>query len=337
MSEFLALVSSPAGVAILISVVFAFVNSAIMILLFIRRRAAERKADIEKKSDIEITRLLLRLIQNDPAEEDLGDLAHIDKNQLRRLFNYLMKLVRGSEYDRLLYLSDILELPDAAIRQLGHRLAARRVDALRVLEQFPVQRSIDALIERMGVDECDSVRLEAATALARLQKLPPPHDIVPMLGLEYKPLNRLHEAIFRTCAATYTEDLVALTRDADLVHVRPLLVEALGWSQDFSVMPILAEHAGDTDAETRSAALKAARQLGHPAVGPWVVRLLRDPVDHVRSQAARTAGKLEIRDACPQLRMLLDDASWWVRKHASDALEKLDRLDQGPGLKGNRL
>ncbi len=299
-------------------------------VLYLRRRAAERKAARDKTSDISISRQLITLIQQDDFIQNLPPLAAHDHEQLHRVFVDLMRLLRGEDYDRLLRLADAMGLPDLAIAQLDNSLPARRVDALRVLEQFPVPRAVAALVERMGQDPDDSVRLEAAAALARVDHLPPPHDIIDMLGLRDRQLNRLHEAIFRTSASAYPRDLVLLTLDASLVHVRPLLVEALGWSRDFSILPVLAEHAESSDPETRSAALKAARELGHPGIEEWVVPMLRDPVEHVRAQAARTAGKLGLHGATALLAEMANDPSWWVRKRALDALGQLEPPPPAP-------
>lgn len=323
MSTLLAILTGPAGLAIVASIVFASVNGMIMGLLYLRRRSAERKAAREKISDIAISRQLITLIQQDDFAQNIPPLAALDQQQLHRVFVDLMRLLRGEEYERLLKVADLMGLPDVAVAQLDNSLSARRVDALRVLEQFPVPRAIEALVERMGNDPDESVRLEAAAALARIDHLPPPHDIIEMLGLRHRQLNRLHEAIFRTSALKYAHDLVVLTLDVSLVHVRPLLVEALGWSRDFSMLPVIAEHAESTDPETRSAALRAARELGHPGIEDWVVPMLRDPVEHVRAQAARTAGKLNLRGAIPLLTEMADDPSWWVRKRAIDALERI--------------
>ena len=321
---------TPAGIAIFVSAVFAVTASILMAALYARRAADEAHAEHLQESDIVLTGELLVLIQQDVSSPADLALPSIEGDQLHRVFSHLLQLVRGDDKDRLLALADAMGLPDAAIARMTDRLPARRVDGMHVLEQFPVPRAVDALIERMGNDPEDAVRLEAAAVLARIGKLPPPDRTVDMLDLRHKPANRLHEAIFRASAVTGASGLIALSTDPSLARIRPLLVEALGWSNDFSVLPILAQHANSHDPEVRSASLKAARRLGHPDVETWVLPLLLDPADQVRTQAARTSGQLGLRDAVPVLMTLVENPSWWVRMRATEALAMLRPAQPAP-------
>ena len=321
---------TPAGVAIAVSAVFAVAATSMMVVLYFRRAADERRAARDIEGDIMLSDRLLSLIRQDTPPNAADVSPTVEGEQLRRVFSHLLHLVRGDDKDRLLALADAMGLPDMAIARMADHLPARRVDAMHVLEQFPVQRSVDALITLMGGDPERDVRLEAAAALARIGELPPPDQIVDMLDLRNQPANRLHEAIFRASAVEWPAALIALSMDPSLNGIRPLLVEALGWSNDFSVLPILAQHANSRDAEVRSASLKAARRLGHPDVETWVLPLLLDPADQVRTQAARTSGKLGLRDAIPVLLTLIENPSWWVRMRAAEALAMLRPAQPAP-------
>lgn len=330
MNASLALILTPAGAAIVVSAVFAIVAVGMMVVLYLRRRLDERQAAVDRDGDLALSRQLLAIIANSALLDSARLPPTVSDDQRRRVFSHLLHLVRGQDQDRLLALADAMALPEAALADLRDRRPARRVDAMRVLEQFPVPRAIDALIERMGNDPDDAVRLEAAAALARTGHLPPPAAVIEMLGLRHRPLNRLHEAIFRTSAHEHAAGLAALARDPSLQRVRSLIVEALGWSNDFSTLRLLAQHANDADPQVRSAALRAARKLGHPDVETWVLPLLLDPVDVVRTNAARTCGALGLRDAIPVLATLLENPSWWVRTRAAEALAMLRPAQPSP-------
>lgn len=323
----LRLVLTPGGVAMLISFLFAAAAGAMMLGLYVRRRAYERRISLERQDDSAISRRLLHLIHQPEFDRSSVQLDELAPGQAHRIFSHLLRLVRGQDHDRLLLLADWVGLPDMSIRAMKHSLAARRVDAMRLLEQFPVARAIEALLDQMGHDPVPAVRLEAAAALARTGNLPCPRHIIEMLDLKSKLANRLHEAIFRSSASAFADELAQVSRDKSLGPVRPLLVEAIGWSEDYSLLPVLALHASDLDPEIRAAALKAARKLGHPSVSPWVRMLLLDPAEQVRIQAARTAGALGLRDAIPVLSTLVENPSWWVRTRAVEALSLL-RPDQ---------
>lgn len=310
--------------------VFALVTGVVMARLYLRRCSDEALAASDRESDMIISRQLLRMIERPDLVRPGLSLPAVSIDQLRRVFSNLRYLVRGEDSDRLLVLADAMGVPDSAISEINQKRSARRVDAMRILEQFPVPRSVDALIERTRSDPDHAVRLEAAAALARTGKLPPPSAIIEMLDLRHTPHNRLHEAILRASASIYADDLVRLSEDSSLDRLRPLLVEALGWCDDFSVLPVLAVHAGDANSEVRSAALKAARKIGHPNSAVWVLPLLLDPVAEVRVQAARTSGKLGLRDAIPVLSSLAENPSWWVRMRAVEALARLRPAQPAP-------
>lgn len=314
---------SPFAVATLASALFTLAAMIAMVILLFRRRTYERRAIASRASDALLSRQILTLIQEPVRFGAIPEITIDNPDQARRVFGHLLRLTRGEASDRLLRLADQLRLPDKSIKALANPHEARRVDAMRVLEQFPIRRSIDALITVMAYDPEPSVRLEAAAALARVGHLPSPKIVVGMLNLRGQSLNRLHRAIFRASAIHHSHDLDELSRDPQLVNLRPVLVEALGWSDQYTTLPVLAHHALDADPEVRIAALKAARKLGHPGVSSWVLGLLVDPNEVVRVQAARTCGALGLKDAIPVLQSLAESPSWWVKTRAKEALTRL--------------
>lgn len=329
MIGWIAWILTPVGAAIVVSLVFAAVTSTMMLALYLRRLGDEQRSTETQAEDLVISRQLLALLRGDGGTT-IAELPDMRPGQAERIFSHLMLLVRGEDRDHLLDLADRIGLPDFAIASLGDSRPARRVDAMRTLEAFPVPRAAASLRHTMATDRQYDVRLEAAGALARLRKLPQPSTIIAELDLTNRPLSRVHEAIFRAAAADHAGDMIALSSDPAFAKVRPLIVEALGWSGDYFALPVLQCHAGDPDPDVRSAALKAARRIAHPSVATWVLPMLLDPVDYVRVQAALTCGKLGLRDAIPVLATLVHNPSWWVRTRAAEALALLRPAQAAP-------
>lgn len=316
------LLFDPLHVAIGASLLFAAASLVAIFLLFLRRRTDERRQLKEANADRYLSRQLLNLRQ--PVERDaIESLAAAGQARLERILSRLLQLVRGDDRVSLLAIADTMGIPDAALCRLKHRGATRRIDAMHILESFPSDRVVAAIRARMSEDPDPTVRTEAAATLVRLDMPPRPAAVIAALDLMRQPLNPLHAAIFRAAAPTCGAEIVAIAQNLVPGLLRSRLIEALGWTNDFTVLPPLARFAEDQDPEARIAALKAARQLGHPAVRDWVVPLLLDPADTVRAQAARTCGQLGLTDAIPILSNLVENSSWWVRTRAAEALTRL--------------
>ena len=290
-----------------------------MLLLYIRRRGAEHETVQNKKADRSLSQALMVRLETGHNQQAINS-DDLEPQQLERVFSQLLQLVRGPDRDLLLVIADAMSVPDQAMAQLRHRSAARRVEALRMLEQFPVPRVIQLLTECMATDCNTMVRTEAAASLTRVGSVPSPSAIIAALKLRTTSPNLLHAAMFRAGAAQHSSGMAALANELPTGALRSMVVEALGWSEDFTMLSNLADFARSEDPELRIAGLKAARQLGHPGARTWVLPMLLDPIDAVRVQAARTCGQLELVDAIPLLSRLVENSSWWVRTRAAEAL-----------------
>lgn len=309
------------------SVLFAALSLVAILLLILRRRGTERRQVAEARTDRELSRQLLAI--RAPIDRDAMEAIAVVAGQARleRILSQLLQLVRGDDRRHLLAVAEAMRVPNAALMRLTHRRAARRIDAMHVLERFGSERVLRAIRASMAEDPDLAVRTEAAATLVRLEVPPSPAAVVEALDLLNRPPTPVHAAIFRAAAPASGADIVAMAQDLRPGPLRSRLIESLGWSNDFAVLPALSSFARDEDAEARIAALKAARQLGHPAVRAWVVPLLLDKADSVRTQAARTCGQLGLTDAIPILSQLVENSSWWVRTRAAEALAQL-RPDQ---------
>ncbi len=323
MSAWTAFFPDPMHFAIVTSMLFAMLSLAAILSLFLRRRRDERREVAEANADRDLSRQLLAI--RAPIDRHAVRVMAVTAGQARleRLFSQLLQLVRGEDRILLLAIAEAMGVPDAALMQLKHRRAAKRIDAMRVLERFGSEKVIGAIRGSMVEDPDLAVRTEAAATLVRLERTPHPASVVEALDLLRRPPTPVHAAIFRAAAPASGADIAAMALEMNPGPLRSRLIESLGWSDDFTVLPVLAHFALNEDAEARIAALKAARQLGHPAVRVWVVPLLLDKVDTVRAQAARTCGQLGLTDAIPILSNLVKNASWWVRTRAAEALAQL--------------
>lgn len=318
-----AIPGSAADIATLVSIVFVVISGGAMCVLYLRWLFSERRLRADRAGDLCLMRQLVAALDR-PEDQDIAQTFIGNSTEQKiRVFSHLVQLVRGDDHDRLMRLAGVLGVPDRAIEQLRSRHAAQRVDAMRVLERFPLPRAIEALQHCLDHDRRHDVRLEAAAALARLGQVPTPRVLIDRLELRRRPVNRLHEAIIRAGASTYTQELMELARDPASGRAQPLLVEALGWAHDFAILDELRNHAGSADPEVRAAAARAARNLNHPGAASWVTPLLLDPVEHVRVQAVRTVGRLGLTEAIPILTGLSENQSWWVRTRAVEALASM--------------
>ncbi len=306
-----------------VSLSFALGMIVQMIILVVRRQRTELGGAMARAAERVMSRELMAVISGSMLIEHASTFSAASRQDRLRTLSHLLQLVRGEDRQSLLNVADRAQVLTSAINGLGQRRPARRVDSMRTLEQFSTPASIAALLGCMSKDRCLAVRTEAAAALARMGHLPDPATVIDMLDLENQPLTRLHEALFRSSAPRHAEQLALLATDSRLRVIRPLVVEALGWSGEFAIVDRLQCHADDPNPEVRCATLKAARRLGYPGAVAWAVRLLLDPVDSVRIQAIQTCAKLGARDAIPVIMSLIQHPSWWVRTRAKEALDTL--------------
>ena len=321
--------AEPAGIAIGVSLLFALISLAAVLLLYLRRRSAEHEIVRDKKADRSLSQKLMLRLELGNYQQAI-DAEGLEPKQVERVFSQLLQLVRGPERDILLVIADDMGVPDGAIVRLRHRSAARRIDALRMLEQMPVPRVVQLITTCMATDCNTMVRTEAAAILTRIGAVPSPSAIIDALYLKTTNPSPLHAAMFRAGAVQHSTEMVGLAQELPTGALRSLVAEALGWSEDFSVLPILAGLARSNDFELRIAGLKAARQLGHPGARTWVLPMLLDPVDAVRVQAVRTCGQLGLVDAIPLLSRLVENSSWWVRTRAAESLAILRPAQPAP-------
>ncbi len=301
-----------------LSVVFATAMLLCMSVLIARRGLAEQQQTRDIRRANEVTRAYLRRLAG--AEDVVPPKA--EPIALDAVL-HLSQLLRGAERDRMLEFADGDGLFDLALTEMKRSRPPARVKAIRMLGQFGSERCVESLRSAMAEDPRPELRLEAAGALAQLGRLPSPADTIAMLRLDHGPPTRLHLALLRSLAPTYLKELGALLDGNIPLTLRCAIVDAIGWSGDYSAADLIEQAARHEEPEMRCAALRAARQLGRPDASRWILPLLADSSPDVRVNAIRACETLRIRVAVDALELLLQDRSWWVRSRAEEALATL--------------
>ena len=304
--------------------------AATFIVLVIRRWRSEQLAAERKSIQTLITKSYIQRISGTRCEES-G--ARWRKSLRLEVVTSLLLLLRGREREQLMQLAELDGLLDVSLALSRSWRRARRIDAIRILQLAGSDACIARLSTMMASDRSLDVRLNAAFALASLGQLPVPRETIALLGIFERKPSRLDVAVLRASAPEYAQHLQSILGDAMLHTMRATIIDALGWSGDMSMLPVLEQAAATDDAELRCAALRAAAQLGHPSTGTWVVRLLDDAVAIVRLQAANSCRTLRLRAAIPRLSEMLNDEDIWVRLRASEALHTMcPPSDAGLGI-----
>ncbi|QDH33920.1 HEAT repeat domain-containing protein [Porphyrobacter sp. YT40] len=310
------------------SALLVFIVSAaaalVMVMLFgillLRRWYQERRQQSDRANLAAITRSYMRRVAGQ-IDEDAS--AKWSDDLRLAAVSHIHLLLRGGERHRLMQMAELDGLLRATLARSRSWRTARRIDAIRLLQQFGSEACIARLREIFSRDRSMAARLEAAFALAAVYALPPPRETIRLLGIFERKVNRLDRALFRASAPDYPEQMALLLDDPISNEHRALIIDALGWSSDANALPLLEAASRSEYPEIRSAALQAAAQLALPSVEPWVMERLQDPVDFVRLQAANCCASLGLNDAIPALHLLLEDESLWVRLRAEHALEVL--------------
>jgi HEAT repeat protein len=310
-----------ARLAILISLWGTLAMAALLLVLVMRRDRKERSRAATETNNRSLTREILAAL---PGVERPGEAyRHASPEQRLAAVSHLRRLVRGEDRVRLTAFVERHHLVDRVLAKARRRRISRRVDAVRALGGVGGSQAVAALDAMLRHDKALSVRLEAAAMLARLDALPMADVLIAALALEKVPVTPLHHALFRALAPHRAEELLALSWRNFPPGLHALVVDALGWTEDYSTLEMLSEAARAGDAEVRSAALAAAVRLNHPAAGKWVLPLLEDPDQNVRAQAARACAAMGLRTALPLLERMRQDPSRWVRLRAGEAVTTL--------------
>lgn len=311
-----------AQITILISFYGALGMAALLLFLVIRRDRTER-ADGRRNAMI---KALTREVMGGSGEDILAAPAFRKARPADKLavIGRMIQLLRGDERERLIALAENHGLLKNALRRAHGARRRQQVDAMRVLGSIGGAQAVETLLGLLHDDPQIDIRLEAASLLAQLDALPAPEQLIEALSLYEMRITPLHRSLFRLIAVSHPGELLMLAQSRHLPPaVRALVIDALGWTENFSALPLLASASTDAHPPVRLAALDSATRLGHPGSAGWIMRMLDDPVPPVRSRAIRACQILQLTAALPLLAKMLKDPSPWVRLRAQQAVQVL--------------
>ncbi|UIJ46631.1 HEAT repeat domain-containing protein [Sphingomonas cannabina] len=318
-----AIADALARIAILVSVYGALVMAAFLLFLVMRRDRKERRLAQSQTNARALLREVMTAVTRG-GETGPAYAKAIDEERLAAV-THLSQLVRGEDRERLTEFVERNRLLEAIADRARRGSRAKRVDAIRLLGNIGGVQAVSTLTGIIRDDRDPALQLEAAAMLAKLSALPAPDVLITALDLERASVSRVHRALFRALAPAHAAELRRLAGRRLPSGLRAVIIDALGWTGDYSGLPALAEAAKDPDPEIRLSALRAARRIDHPASAGWVLALLDDPDETVRAQAALGCAALGLRRAVPQLDAMRTDKSAWVRLRAGEALQALRR------------
>ncbi|AEG51010.1 PBS lyase HEAT domain protein repeat-containing protein [Sphingobium chlorophenolicum L-1] len=315
-----------AQIAIFVSFYGALGMAAVLLFLVIRRGRTER-AEAQAAA---MTKALIREIMGGELSGEGEDVLSGPVFRKARAADKLaaigrmIQLLRGEERERLIALVQRHGLLKDALRRTYSLRRRTQVDAMRILGSIGGAPAVDTLLSVLHGDPHIDTRLEAASLLAQLDALPAPERLIRDLSLYETRITPLHRSLFRLLAVSHPVELMTLGRSNQLPPaVRALVIDALGWTEDYAALPLLAAAAVDPHPPVRLAALDSATRLGHPGSAGWIIRMLEDPEHPVRSRAIRACQIMGLTAALPLLAAMRDDPSPWVRLRAQQAVQML--------------
>lgn len=257
----------------------------------------------QTQSDISFTDVVAALLNSDTplnpeyiyrlSDLDGNELVHIKRSwsniPLWRRQALLEDMEQMFEGDYLLSFETIcrfaLEDVDPKIRFL----------AIRSLQEYEVEDLIPTFLRIMEEDSDEELRALAASSLGKY--------------IYFGEIEELPQKI----ALDIETRLLNVAGGKDTTLVRRRAVESLGFSSHKDV-PILIQKAYDTnEVDWMTSALFA---MGHSYDNRWdqiIIKMLDHTSPKIRFEAARAVGELEINQAKPQLKELLEDADYDVR------------------------
>lgn len=311
-----------AQIAIFISFHGALGMAALLLFLVIRRGRTERA----EGQRAEMVKLLIREIMGGGGADLLAGPAFRRARAADKLaaIGRMIQLLRGEERDRLIALVERDGLLKRALRRTHSSRRRAQVDAMRLLGSVGGEQAVAALLGVLHEDPHLDTRLEAASLLAQLDALPAPERLIEDLSLYEARITPLHRSLFRLIAVSHPTELLGLAQSGQLPSaVRALVIDALGWTENFAALPLLAAASTDPHPPVRLAALDSATRLGHPGSAGWIMRMLDDPEHPVRSRAIRACQIMRLTAAVPLLAAMRNDPSPWVRLRAQQAVQML--------------
>jgi len=290
-------------------------------ILLLRGRSFRRHARAER---LRVTwqPLLAEAVEEVPAVLPAVDAA--DAYSFLLLWNYMQESVRDAATERLNELACAIGMDDIALQRVRHGNVQERLVALTALGHLRGYRAWDD-VERLTLMDDVVLSLCAAKALFRIDVGRAAGTLMPLIlqRRDWPPAliaSMLEEAgpdavsipIATAVSAAPVQHLPHIVRFLELVHAdvaAPVVRRLLETSDDANVLAVCLRVCTDPDD------LDTVR------------RLLDDPRQPVRLNAAITLGRLGTDEDRIPLTRALGDPEWWVRYRAARALASLPTVD----------
>ena len=295
----------------------------IMVSLMAARGLSGRR---RQRSEAERRRLIPLLLGGEVLPGSFRR-AVISSTLLADLAVELIQMVRGADKERLTAVAVQAGVPQRLLKQLRSRSSRERLGAVESLAEFRFEQTVAALHQALDDRNAD-VRIAAAMSLAGMGHAPPAGELIAKLGIGTRESSLLTIGLFEEIAAIRPEEIRAVIEDpASPGLVKAAAIESLSASTDYSLVPTINRlaMAADPASEELPRYLQSLARFGHPAGIPAVNRALAIGAPPARAAACEAAGRIGVVDAAGRLAELLDDADWWVRFRAGEALARLGK------------
>lgn len=300
---------------VLMAVALSWMSSLIVLRLINERRAGRLAAD----RAVVIAGLSDLLREVPAAIETLRPYAGRARLMADALLEF-QGLIRGTDQDRVLEQLRGIGLVDVLVARLDRGSRAGRMTVLEALAALGGDVPRQALRRAIGSPRPE-IRMAAVKALADAGDPPSVGRLLDYaVAGELAPSRLYAELLRQVTAADPPAAMAALDREDLSPLLRALLLDALGFSGDYQVVPPLMVFAGHPHFEVRTAAVRALGRLQHPAGEGAIGRAMEDGSWTVRSAAAEAAGAAGFSRLAAGLDRLLGDPEWWVRFRAGEAL-----------------
>lgn len=311
------LVAIWSAAVILASAALLWMTSLILLRFLHERRETQRRADRRL-----VEQALVGVLQgrHDIAAE-LGRYRHRGRLLAEVLLDFIT-IVRGA--DRQIVVEALESFgADYALRarvtrgSLAGRLSA--VEALGAFSGAATRAALHAAADRGPAN----LRLAALRSLIQAGGTVTVGTLLDDVAGGVLPLSGpLAELLQLTVEADHAAAGQALGRTDLPPAARILLLDALGLSGDYELIPLLTGHLASPRGDIRAAAVRALGKMKHPSSGAALGRALGDPDWDVRSAAAQAIGDARLTGLLDDLAQGLADPVWRVRFDAAAALVK---------------
>lgn len=284
------------------------------------RDARERVLAQERRT---VTGALLGMLSSEAsAAERLA--PFLQRSQLMaEAIMELQGLIRGADQERVWAQLCAMGLPRILQQRLQRGTRDGRLVCLEALAALNNEEARAALWAATRQSD-PQVRHLAFQALAAGDTPIPLELVLAETGRQRTRPSRLLTEVVRHAVTGDSARALAMLEDRNLAASDvALIIDSLGWTGDYSLIPVISAYAAHQEPDVRTAAIGSLGRLQHPMAEPALAAALNDPAWAVRAAAAEASGLANLGSLCEPLGQLLSDSEWWVRFRAGDALARL--------------